>query len=197
MLSEASYEMTDMALATNVRQTEEDKRLLVVFSVRPHPNREQSALQGRPIYDEKDYITIMVPGDKDSVIERLATEQDKNRFGVQYAAFQRKHSQEHVSGTPLRAVSFISSAQIKELEYFNVYTVEQLAELSDGNAQKFMGIQNLKLLAKDFLKAATEQAPLTAMRAEMTSKDEEIAALLAAVKEQGERIKALETGKKG
>lgn len=190
-LGEATFEMTQIAMGEAV-QREQDKKLLVVFSRRPHQNHVRSAEEGRPIYEEKDYVTIMVPGDKDTVIERVATEMDIARFSDRYEAFRRKQNQETVAGTPLAAVSFISRAQVKELEYFNIHTVEQLAELSDSNSQKFMGIQKLKQLAKDFLKAATEQAPLTSMRAEMEKKDEQIAALLKAVEDQGNRIKALE-----
>lgn len=191
MLQEASFELTDLAMA-NPRQAEEDKRLLVVFSRRPWQNKLKSAEEGRPIYEERDYVTIMVPGDKDSVIDRLATDIDKARFSAQYTAFLQKQSQELAVGTPLRAVSFISQSQIKELEFFNCFTVEQLANLADSNAQKFMGINALKQLAQDFLKAAKEQAPLTAMRAELDKKDEQLAAQAKAIEDQAARIKALE-----
>ena len=188
---EATIEETAMAF-TDGRQSEEDKRLLVVFSSRAVQDKAASIEQGRPIYTEKDYVTIMVPGDKDSVVERPATDMDRQRFALQYAAFKQKRQQETVSGTPLRAVTFISQAQAKELEYFNVYTVEQLAGIPDNQAAKIMGIQQLKQTATDFLAAAKDQSTLTKMREELSQRDEQISFLSKTVESLTERLKKLE-----
>lgn len=198
MLTEATYDATKMAFdqQNGVRQEDEDKRLLVLFSIRPHQNKEKSLLEGRPIYDEREFVTIMVPGDKDTVIDRPATDMDKDRFSRQYAAFKNKNSQEAASGTPLKAMTFLTAGQIKELEFFNCHTVEQLADLADNHAQRFMGIQQLKRMAQDFLRAAKEQAPLTAMRAELDQKDQELSEAKAAINELAERLKILEIKQK-
>lgn len=190
-LSEASYEMTDQALGRS--QTDKaDERLLVQFSMYPHPDKDESANQGRPVYKEIEYVMILVPGDKESIVHRPAWERDRQRFPRQYQAFRNKQQQEAVAGTPLRMVGFVTLGQIKELEYFNCYTVEQLANLPDAHASRFMGIQKLKQLATDYLNAAKETAPLTSMRAEMEKKDSQIAANEQAITEQARRIKALE-----
>jgi hypothetical protein len=190
-LSEASYEMTEGAF--NRGQSDKaDEKLLVQFSLYPHPNKEKTAAEGRPVFDEKEYVMIMVPGDKESIVHRPAWEKDRQRFPRQYQAFRNKQDQAAVSGTPLRSVGFVTLGQIKELEYFNCYTVEQLANISDAHAGKFMGIQKLKQLANDYLTAAKETAPLTAMRAEMDKKDAQIASNEEALKDQARRIKALE-----
>jgi hypothetical protein len=196
MISESTYDETAMAMTLDQnRQAEEDKRLLVMFSVRPWHDKLASAQEGRPIYKDRDYVTIMVPGDKDSVVERPATDIDKRRFAAQYAAFKAQKSQETVVGTPLKVVTFLSASQAKELEYFNIFTVEQLAGMPDGNAARVMGAQKLKQLATDFLRAAQEQAPLTAMREEMEKKDAEIATLQEAVRELTETVKELKKQK--
>ncbi len=188
-LAEADYGMTDAAFN---RGDKSDERLLVQFSNYPHPDKEATAKEGRPIFKDTVYVMIMVPGDKESIVHRPAWEKDFQRFPRQYQAFQNKKSQESVAGTPLRAVGFITLGQIKELEYFNCYTVEQLANISDSNGGKFMGIQKLKQLANDYLTAAKETAPLTAMRSEMDKKDSQIAANENAIMEQAKRIQALE-----
>lgn len=190
-LAEASYEMTDAAFNRG-QGDKADERLLVQFSMYPHPNREETAKQGRPVFEEKPYVMIMVPGDKESIVHRPAWEKDFQRFPRQYQAFLNKKSQESVAGTPLRVVGFVTLGQIKELEYFNCYTVEQLANISDAHAGKFMGIQKLKQLANDYLTAAKETAPLTAIRAEIDKKQSELEAAQTALNEQGKRIQALE-----
>lgn len=188
---EATIEETAIALGDG-RQSEEDKRLLVVFSTKAVKDAAQSVAQARPIYTEKDYITIMVPGDKDSIIERPATDMDRDRFPLQYAAFRNKKQQETVSGTPLRMATFISQAVAKELEYFNVYTVEQLAGMPDSQAQKIMGIQQLKQNAADFLAAAKDASVITKMREELSQRDVQIAHLTKVVEGLTEKVKSLE-----
>lgn len=190
-LSEATYEMTDAAFNRG-QGDKADEKLLVQFSMYPHPDRDETAKQGRPVYKDMEYVMIMVPGDKDSIIHRPAWEKDRQRFPRQYQAFQNKKSQESVAGTPLRMVGFLTLGQMKELEYFNCYTVEQLANISDAHAGRFMGIQKLKQLANDYLTAAKETAPLTQIRSEIEKKNSELEAANVALADQGKRIQALE-----
>jgi len=185
--AEASYEMTDAALGDK-----NDDKLLVKFGMFPKLNTEKSAQEGRPIYEEVLYVMIMIPGDKESIVHRPAWEPDYTRFPRQYAAFKNKQSQEHAAGTPLKVVSFLTQGQVRELEHFNCYTVEQLANLADAHTGKFMGLQKMKQHAQDYLQAAKETAPLTAMRAELDQRDAQLAAASEALKEQGARIAALE-----
>lgn len=194
-LEEATLDMTELAL-NNPKQQEADSRLLVQFSMEPWHNQEESAKQGRPIYDEIEFVMIMVPGDKDSIIHRPARAMERNRFALQYQRFKTKQSQTFGTGTPLRAVSFLKSNQVKELEYFNVYTVEQLAAMSDANAQQFMGMHRLRQMANDFLTASREAAPMTAMREEMAKKDEQLAAQAEAIKDLGQQIKEMREERK-
>lgn len=186
---EASYEMT--AAAFN-KDDKSDERLLVKFTLHPYLNKMESAKQGRPIYDEREFVMIMVPGDKESIVHRPVWEKDRQRFPKQYQAFRNKLTQETASGTPLRMATFLNACQLKELEYFNCYTVEQLANLPDAHSSKFMGLQKMKQLAIDYLTAAKETAPMTTLRAEIDKKDRELAAANLAIEEQAKRLKALE-----
>lgn len=189
MLEEASLEMTAGAFQA---ESDADKRLLVIFSNYPHPNKEKSAAEGRPIYDERVYVMIMVPGDKESIVHRPAWQRDYDRFPKQYAKFMAKQNQECATGTPLKMVPWLTITQVKELEYFNCYTLEQLAEMPDSNAIKFMQLQKLKQQAKDFLRAAKEAAPLTALRAEADEKASQLEAANRQIAELAKRLEALE-----
>jgi hypothetical protein len=174
--AEADYGLTSQAMGDRTQQSDGDKRLRVQFGMYPEIDQEGSAQAARPIYKEAVYITIMVPGERD-VVHRRAWQKDYDRFPQQHAAFLNKQNQDAVSGTPLKLMTWLSLGQVKELEYFNCHTVEQLANMPDSTAQKFLQINKLKQLAKDYLQAAKEQAPLTAMRAEMDAKDNVIATM--------------------
>jgi hypothetical protein len=176
-LATADYDLTAMAMDPNARMRENpDSRLRVSFFMHPEQDMDRTAKEGRPIFLEKEYIQIMVPGERDVVV-RPAWSRDYERFPQQYQAFKNKQNQDAVSGTPLAVLTFLSKAQVKELEYFNCMTVEQLASMPDSTAQKFMQINKLKQLAKDYIQAAKETAPLTSMRAEMEDKDNRISVL--------------------
>jgi hypothetical protein len=187
MLQEAEYSTTQRAMEGRSA----DDRLMIKFELFPHPNQTKSLEAGHPVYDDKEYITIIIPGDKNSVIHRPVWAQDLQRFPRQYAAFKLGLTQE-VSGLPLNMWGGMTLGQAKEFEYFNVRTVEQLAEMSDGNGIGIQGFNGLKQRAQDYVATTKEQAPLLEMRAEIEKKDSEVASLIQATKEQGARIAALE-----
>lgn len=135
-----------------------DSALMVQFYKHPKMDQERSKEEGRPIFKEVDFVRIMSPGNKENIIERQATDLDKARFVMQYQRYQANEEQ-GVEGTPLEEWPQITRSQVEELRYFNVRTVEQLVEMSDSNAQKFMGIQAMKQKAEEFLGAA--KAPAT------------------------------------
>lgn len=192
-MGEASIEMMD---AIHQKQAEADKALFVQFNLEPHQNMTKTALEGRPIFEEREYIMIMVPGDKDSIVHRPALENDKNRFRDRYERWKQKVGDQINTGTPLKMVPWLNSSQVKEMEYFNVYTLEQLAALSDSHAQRFIGINALRQRAKDAIQAAKEAAPLSAIRAEIEAKDNELKTALQAIKDQAARIELLERAMK-
>lgn len=187
-LEQASMEMMDVVY---LKGREADKNLNVTFSMEPHFNAAKSAAEGRPIFDDREYVKIQVPGDKDSIVDRPVTEIDRRRFADKYAAFKAGRSQA-LSGTPLTAVAWMSKSRVRELEHFGVRTLEQLANMSDEAAQKFMGINMLRSHARDHLAAAAEMAPVISMRTEIEAKDNEIATLKSAIGEQAQALQLLQ-----
>ena len=143
--------------------------LSVQFYMHPLQDAAQTLAKGRPIFKETEYVRIMVPGDKASVVERpvrlgFFETADDQRFAAEYARFKQNKNQE-VTGTPLSEWPPLTRSQVKEMEYFNVRTVEQLAEMSDTHMQKFMGLQSIRDLARRFMQHAEGVAPLTKMQA--------------------------------
>lgn len=154
------------------QNTEQPKHgLFARFYMHPVQNAAKTLAQGRPIFDETEYVAIMVPGDKASIVERpvrlgIQPGADNVKFSVEYNLFKQQKNQQ-VSGTPLKEFPPISRSQVRELEHFHVRTVEQLAELSDTHAQKFMGLNSLRELARRFIQHAEGAAPLSALQGQL------------------------------
>ena len=179
---EADYGMTEnafMAGEQNARYAE-DAKLFVTFFKHPQEDKAASLKEGRPIYKEVDYVRIMVPGDKDSIVVRPARDMDKQRFAKQFAAYEAGEK-EYLDGMPLKAWPMVTRGQVEELKYFGVHSVEQLADLADIHVQKFMGMGTLKEQAKAYIQQAKETAPLVQLNAAVEAKDAEISALQEAV----------------
>jgi hypothetical protein len=170
-------------------QDPEDAKLWVKFFLHPVKNEAKSSEAGRPIFEEIEFITIMVPGDKDNIVERAVWEHDRARFSKQYTHWKAT-GQEAVTGTPLEAWPVVTRAQVEELKHFGVRTVEDLSNLSDANTAKFMGVQALKQKAKAFLEAASGNGGAK-FQAAIEQKDEQIASLEKMVRDQSEKIEQL------
>lgn len=186
-IEEATMDLTSMAMDQNQSMFKDDDKLRVQFTLTPHFNQDETNKQGRPIYDDTVYVTIMVPGQVD-IIHRKAWKQDLERFPRQYAAFKNNQDQDAASGTPLKLLTWMSASQVKELEFFNVRTVEQLAAMPDSASAKFMGIQQLKQRAKDYLAEAAKQQPLVQMRTELEERDNRIEVLERQIKELAKKL---------
>lgn len=182
MQQEANYGLTEQAFGGNQARYAADATLLVRFFKNPKLNEGKSAIEGRPIFEETDYIQIMQPGNKDSIIIRPATPMDKNRFAEHYRKYTARQEQEYVDGTLLSEWPGVTRSQCEELAYFNIKTVEQLAAVSDSNAQKIMGIQVLKSKAAAYLESADGEKAAEELR-----KQKELNAQLMA------RLEALES----
>lgn len=161
----------------------EDHKLFVQFYRRPclHPGESEKA--GRAIYKEVDYIKIMVPGDKLSIIDAPVDDISKRRFADKYNKWLAGAGNV-VEGTPLSALPKMTPAKIEEYRYFNITTVEQLASAADSVGQKFFGFSDDKRSANAFIELAKGNAPIEKMNMELKERD-------AKIEEMQEQINAL------
>jgi len=141
-------------------------------------NNFQSAEQGRPIYDELEYVRIIVPGDSKTTVDCPVTDEFRMRFEKQYDKFKKNLSQA-VTGTPLEMWPQMTVGLCAELKGMNVQTVEQLANMSDGIAQRIMGSHDLRRRAQAFLDAAKGEAENNKLTTELEKRDDQIKALQA------------------
>jgi hypothetical protein len=173
-----------------------DEKLYVKFY--PSTVRDDIATkaEGRPIFKEVDFVMIQAPGDLLKCIKRPVRPQDTQRFGRQLQAYKSGGDQEKGSGTPLEQWPMVSRAQVEELRYFKITTVEQLASVADNVAQKFMGIQNLKQHAKDWLGKAENSKEIVQLRNQNTTQAEEIEELKASIRALSDQMRDLKSGRK-
>jgi len=169
-----------------------DEKLLVKFYIKARPDKAKTLEEGRPMFKDVEYIDIRIPGSRDGV-GRPASDDDKSRFPLHYAAFKERTDDEHLEGTPLTEWSLVTRSQAEELAFFNCKTVEQLAAMTDGNAGNFMGIQVLKAKAVKWLEQAAEDAPALKLAAELEERDAKITEQATLIEELSARLSALET----
>lgn len=154
----------------------DERKLLSRFYKQAVKNEAQSTAQGRPVFDEYVFVSIIIPGDKHSKIDRKMKDEDKTRFPLAWRRFQEGLT-ETVTGTPLSEWPRVSVSQVAELNAMNITTVEQLGELSDIICQKMMGLDRLRLEARAYIKAATDSSYAQGLASKLAERDERIASL--------------------
>lgn len=190
-MNEAEYGLTNMAMSAGQGMQPGDETLLVRFYHAPVQDNAKTLEEGRPIFDELEHIGIRVPGKKEERI-RVARQKDKERFPEHYRRFKAREDQNAVEGTVLSEWPGVTRSQVEELRYFNVFTVEQLANLSDSHTHNIMGIQSLKQKATAYLDASKDNATASALIAAKERNDEleeKLAALTARLDELDEPVK--------
>lgn len=162
----------------DLAQQDPDLALGVEFFIHPVEQPAKSREAGRPIYEDREYIRITLPGDRlrehvapademhyVSHMKRQMTYAD--RFARVYQAWKDTGA-EIGSGTPLSAAPFMTPARIEELKHRKIRTVEQLAGLPDSVARTLgMGTRDLIAQANAYLKAAGDTSEITRMQAEI------------------------------
>ncbi len=143
-----------------------DENLFVEFYKNAVKSEVASDAAGHPVYIDKPFVRIMVPGDPNTVIDTVANKGYQDRFPDEWRAFQQNDEQV-LQGWPLKEWPVINPSQVKNLEFLNVRTVEQLAGLTDAQCQKVgMGTDSLRAKAKAAVAAAQDGAAISAQAAE-------------------------------
>lgn len=182
MQSIAEFDVKDFE---NVGDT---KGVYAKFYTKPVQDDAQTALEGRPIFRDVEFIEIVAAGNSTNVVRRPVRDADKSRFRQAYALF-RAGAESQVVGTPLAEVAWISASLAEELAYIKVRTLEQLAELSDSVCGTRPGLYELKRKAAAWVEQAKDGAKFNAiheenerMRAQMAEMQAKLAELSAGKK---------------
>ena len=168
---------------------EDDKKLHVRFFTVPVEQTAESIKAGRRVFADTEFVEIMIPGDKQTVVRRQVFDMDRNRFAQQYARFKQGLADQTI-GTPLSELVGLSAAKVKEYEFFNIKTVDQLASTADGSqaGQGMMGFHADKQKAAAFLEIAKGAAPINELRAKIDERDGVIEAMQAQLADMNAKL---------
>lgn len=143
----------------------------------------QLSLQvGRPQWKSVIHLEIRHPGERDTV-DRMATKEDCQKYYPQYLQFAqaREGDNARYQGTPLDTLFPQHPDAITILNFNRVYTVEQLAGLSDtGLGNIGMGAREWQNKAKRYLEATEEGAGFAYLETANVKLQDEVAKLTGA-----------------
>lgn len=178
----------------------ESQKVHVEFRMDSVPSQIQSEQAGHPIFIEKPFIIISIPGSTNTVIDTIADEAYQRRFPEQWARFKAGITDSVINGWRLESWPAVNTAQVKTLKHMGVFTVEMLAGMSDTACQQVgMGTAELRIKAIAALKAAAGGAEAERTAAESARLDAEMADLraelaeLQAARKPGRPAKVAET----
>ncbi|MCX6010362.1 MAG: hypothetical protein NTW48_10125 [Chloroflexi bacterium] len=172
-----------MAIESDVRDS--DSRLAVKFHSKPIKNEFASAQEGRPIFVDRDMITIYVPGDNTLTVDAEVRDDHKARFPLQWAHYQNKHGDDPRNiGTPISEWPLVTQAVAEELRAMKFYTVESIASASDAQISS-MGMKAgmnpiaFRTRAQNYLKVASDESVSAKQEEELKTLREENAKIQA------------------
>ena len=129
----------------------------------------QSAVEGRPVFIEKTYITKLVPGDTKVIIDRPMRAQDKEDYPIEWARWEQKKTNT-IPGIPLDSWIAISDTQKAEFKALNITTIDQFAQLPDSSGLNIMGFNELREKAKALVMVSKDANIMSRMRDETDAK---------------------------
>lgn len=160
----------------------------VTFSLEPVQDFPASKEAGRPIFRDVEFVEIRFPGNNLTVVRRRVTDQDRHQWDRQYAAF-KSGGKAPVEGTPLSAWTSVTKAQVREFEAVNIFTVEQLASVSDAVLHTLgIGGRTWRDRARAFMEAATDNAVTDKLASENVTLKEQNELLKRQVEELGQAV---------
>lgn len=105
---------------------------IIIFHMRKIKNNFLSEKNDELYYDDIPYMKVISPGQRHSTVDKKVKAADKLEHKEQWEAFEKKQEM-RTSGTPLSVWPGIENEMIPELEFMNVFTVEDLSSVSDAN----------------------------------------------------------------
>lgn len=163
-----------------------------LFYVKSIQNMFETEKQGRAIYQDVEWVDILIPGDTKTKVSRKVIAEDKHRWPQYYQAYQLK-KEAPVTGTPIEQWPILSPAKVDELKTVNIKTIEDLASLPDQYLEVLgMGGRELKIKASAYLESAAGTADIQALRSELDRAKQENTDLKDQIKDLATRLQAVE-----
>lgn len=171
----------------------ETRHLHIEFFIQPEENPKKTREEGRPIFEDKEFVRIKFVGDPKK--ELVAPAHDKfmpdraNGQWITYAQAYHRHYEAFKTGqaalgegTPISELPFLTEARRAELKALHIHTAEGLAGLEGTNLSRLgMYGRQLKDQATAYLAKAKDSALETKLSAENATLKARLEALEAAM----------------
>lgn len=181
----------------NSPQIPEERGTIVTFDLHPFHMKAASDAAGHPIYEDRVYVRIVQPANRNSEVHRPATDADKQRWPIRWRQFQE--GQEQIgTGMPIKQWPVLSPAVAMMLAAQGVKTVEQLADVPDVGLKNLgMGALEWRTKAQQWLQNAKDGAPLQAALAAKADMEGKLAVqndTIEALKRQVQKLMERDSG---
>jgi hypothetical protein len=185
-------------MSDDFKENATQAKVIPVFFTEAVEMTFKSKEAGRPIYEDQEFVKILIPGDRNSSPVQPVNDEVKARWPKEYAAFTA-NQEAPLDGTPLSQWPPMKRAQVEEFRHFHVMTVEHLAAVNDSQLQHMpMGSRDLRKAAQVFLDAARNgTGPLMKLVAENTRMTDRIAANEATIADLAARLNQMEQASAG
>jgi hypothetical protein len=131
---------------------------------------DQVDQNGLPVFRTIEYVEIMIAGDRGNAPVKRVTDAIKQQYADAYARWKATKVNPDMigDGVPLTLWPVIPREMAKALEYINVFTVQQLASLSDEAISKpgAIGLRDMREKARAFIESAKSAAPIAKLEIE-------------------------------
>jgi hypothetical protein len=160
----------------NVDYTPHNRGVTPIFFIESVIDPAASEKAGRAIYRDMERVRIQVAGDQFSAAVHPVDAQLIDRFEEAYAKWKRKGHQQ-INGTPLAKWPLATPSFIKEMEFMNVYSVDDLASIADVHLDRIADGRQWRDKAAAWLKAAKDGAQTARYAAENARLRVDVAAM--------------------
>lgn len=178
---------TDAAFVNNfLTQGEDDKALIVRFFVKPKLLGLKSKQQGRPVYEDREYVEIKVKGQDKQVAVHEVKAEHKQKFPIAYHQFTSQKPAP-VIGTPVEMLPNLGPSLAERLKVMNIRTIEDLAAISDENVLSAIGMGARELIgrARQWVEGHSAKETELEQRVEsLAGENEQLRKMLAEVNEK-------------
>lgn len=180
---------------TNTRGAfDEEDTCIPNFHIKPLLDREKTEAAGRPIYDDVEFVEIIIPGnDRERPVQRVAQDH-VDRWPEQYKRFKDNKSQRIEEGYPLIEWPQISRGLAATLAHDHILTVEQLSKVADTNLQSIgPGLLDLKYKAAKFIEVMGSESKFNKITDENLKLQKQVKALTKKVDQLGDKLDEVTT----
>jgi hypothetical protein len=159
----------DSAFATVTRETVDwaphNRGITPIFFVESVIDPAASEKAGRAIYRDMERVRIQIAGDSFSAAVHPVDEGIINRFEEAYAKWKRK-GHVAINGTPLAKWPLATPSFIREMEFLNIFSVDDLASVADVHLDRIADGRQWRDRAAAWLQSAADGAAAARYAAE-------------------------------